>query len=260
MAGINQMGRQVDVRVLSCEQRGEAENRLYYEMNVDFYDTNGEVLVRTMMGSKPYMPGTIVRCRYLEQKGILLEEMTPEVQKKSKNNILLFFIIFLIFVGIVAAAIWGMMTGKELSNGTEQLVGYFISILFIAIGIFGIYKKIIKKQQAQDMILLPGVQVDYSVSESTTGSDDSMLTTEVYHPIYEYVWGGERYRIQGRVGSSGKKYRNIGRKVHILLNPHTGKAVCQEDEKTMDNLFIVFGVIGIILFALLMALSLGVLS
>lgn len=261
MAGINQMGRQVDVRVLSCEQRGESENKLYYEMKVDFYDTNGEVLVRTMMSGKPYMPGTMIRCRYLEQKGLLLEEMTPEVQKKSKNNLLLFFIIFLIFVGIVAAAIWGMMTGKELSNGTERLIGYFISILFMAVGISGIYKKIEKKQRVQDMILLPGVQVDYTVSESLDHWEDgSVRTTEVYNPIYEYVWEGERRRIQGSVGASGKKYKAIGRNVHILLNPYTGKAVCQEDEKSMENWFLIFGVIGLILFILLMALSLGILS
>lgn len=260
MAGINQMGRQVDARVLSCEQRGEAENRLYYEIKVDFYDTNGEVLVRTMLSGKPYMPGTMIRCRYLEQKGLLLEEMTPEVQKKSKRNLLLFFIIFLIFVGIAAAVIWGRMTGKELSNGIERLIGYFISILFMAVGISGIYKKIEKKQKVQDMILLPGVQVDYTVSESTHWDNDSLITTEVYHPIYEYVWAGERQRIQGPVGASGKKYKTIGRKVHILLNPHTGKAVCQEDEKKMENWFLIFGVIGLILFVLLMALSLGVLS
>lgn len=261
MAGINQMGRQVDVRVLSCEQRGEEENKLYYELKVEFYDTNGEVLVRTMQSVKKYMPGTMIHCRYLEQKGLLLEEMTPEVHKKSRNNLLLFFIILIIFIGIVAAAIWGMMTGKELSNGTERLIGYFVSILFMAVGIYGIYKKIVKKQRVQDMILLPGVQVDYTMIEGMDyWSDGQVRTTERYNPVYEFVWRGERRRIQGAVGSSGKKYRTIGRKVHILLNPHTGKAVCQEDEKSMENWFIILGVIGLILLALLMALSLGILS
>lgn len=254
MAGINQMGRHVDVRVLSCEQRGEEENRLYYEVKVDFYDTNGEVLVRTMMSGKPYVPGTMIRCRYLEEKGLLLEELTPEVQKKSRNNVLLFFIFFLIFVGIVAAVIWGRVTGKELSDGSERLIGYFISIVFMAVGIYGICKKMKKKQMLQGMILLPGVQVDYTVSESMDHWEDGLVrTTEYYNPIYEYVWEGERRRIQGSVGSSGKKYRAIGRKVHILLNPHTGKAVCQEDEKTKDNWFLVFGVIGLLLFVLLLA-------
>lgn len=261
MAGIDQMGKQVDVKVLSCEQKGEAENRLYYEMKVEFCDADGEVLVRTMLSGKKHMPGTMIRCRYLEQKGLLLEEMAPEIQKKSKNNLLLFLVFFLIFAGIAAAAIWGIMTEKELSNGTERLIGYFVSILFMAVGIFGIYQKSVKKQRIQDMISLPGVQVDYTVSESTDyWSDGQTRTVERYNPIYEYVWEGERRRIQGAVGSSGKKYRTIGRKVHILLNPHTGKAICQEDEKTMGNWFLIFGAIGLILLALLLSLSSGVLS
>lgn len=147
------------------------------------------------------------------------------------------------------------MTGKELSNGTERLIGYFISILFMAVGIFGIYQKTKKPQKVQDMILLPGVQVDYTVTESEHWDGDTLLTAEVYYPVYEYVWEGERRRFQSPAGASRKKYKTIGRKVHILFNPHTGKAVCQEDEKTMENWFLIFGVIGLILFALLTALS-----
>lgn len=134
---------------------------------------------------------------------------------------------------------------------------YLISIVFMAVGAFGIYSKIQMKQKLQDMILLPGIQVDYTISQNT---DSEGRTVLYYKPVYEYEWGGERRRITGPVGSSGKRYRAIGKKVHIFVDPHTERAVCQEDEKTKVNVYLLFGIIGLVVFVLLLAQSFGVLS
>ena len=62
------------------------------------------------------------------------------------------------------------------------------------------------------------------------------------------------------IGSSGEKYRTIGRRVHILVDPQTGKVICQEDEKTAGHLYLLFGIVGLGVFVLMLALSFGILS
>lgn len=244
-------GRSVEVRVLSCEQKGENQNRLYYEMQVDFYDANGEVLARTMQSAKKYMPGEMIRCRYLEQTGLLFEEMTPEVKKKSMNNILLFLVLVIIFVGIVVA----VMVNGGVPKEADILIVYGISILFMLTGVYGILHKNRTRQEMQNMISLPGMQVDYTITQNR-----KRMGKRIYHPIYEYEWGGERRRIGSHVGGSRQKYCSIGRKVHIFVDPHTGKALCAEDTKTSENMFLGFGIIGIVVFLLLLGRSFGVLS
>lgn len=194
------------------------------------------------------MPGEVIQCRYLEKAGLLLEETTPEMRKKTRNSALLFLVIFLVIAGIVAAVV----LAGGLPEGSNVSFGYLISILFMAVGVFGIYKKNKIKEKEHSMILLPGMQADYTVSQSTGEEGRTLL---IYRPVYEYEWGGERRRIVGPVGSSGKKYRTIGRKVHILVDPHTGKAVCREDEMTAGNVYFLFGIIGLLVFILVLVIS-----
>ena len=244
-------GRQVEVRVLSCEQKGEDQNRLYYEMQVDFNGTNGEVLVRTMRSVKKYVSGEMIRCRYMEQTGLLFEEMAPAVKKKSMNNILLFLILVVIFVGITVAVMINGGVPKEANIS----IAYGISVLFMVAGVCGVYQKNRMKQEMQSMISLPGMQVDYTITRAT---ENRMM--KIYTPVYEYEWGGERRRIGSPMGGSRRKYRSIGRRVNILVDPHTGKAICEEDTKAGGNLFIGFGIVGIAVFLLLLGVSFGVLS
>ena len=253
----NQKGRQVDVRVLSCEQKMpmNRNNTRIYEVKVDFYGSNGEILVRTLQSAISYMPGDMIRCRYMEKTGLLMPEMTPEEQAKTRKSILIFLIIFLFFIGIVAI-IWGSNTGKELPKETVRLWGYFISILFMAVSVFGIYKNNRTKQKMHDMISLPGIQVDYTIHKGR----NSDHYADIFNPIYEYEWGGEKKRLYSSIGSSGEKYRTIGRRVHILVDPQTGKAICQEDEKTAGYLYLLFGIVGLGVFVLMLALSFGILS
>ncbi len=102
-------GRQVDVRVLSCEEkisidREAHETTDYYEITIDFYDLNGETLVKTIPSAKPYVPGDVIRCRYVDKTGLLMPESSPELQAGVKHTVLVFVIFFVVFMGIVAAA------------------------------------------------------------------------------------------------------------------------------------------------------------
>lgn len=255
-------GRQVDVRVLSCEQKADVDEEAgeivgCYEVTVDFYDLNGKVLVKTIQSEKQYMVGDVIRCSYLDKTGTLFPETAFALQEGVKHGVVVFVIFFLVFMGVVAAILWGMQHVSEQSEGAVALVfGYFISIVFIAVGILGIHKKVKRLQDANNMLMYTGVLVDYTEEISTDSDGD---TQKVYHPIYEYDWGGEKRRLFGNAGSSGKKYRTIGRQVHILVNPKTGEAICREDENANEGAAVAFGVIGVAVFALMLALSLGVL-
>ena len=254
-------GRQVDVRVLSCEEKisidGEAhETTDYYEITVDFYDLNGATLVKTLPSAKPYVPGDVIRCRYVDKTGLLLPESSPELQAGLKRAVLGFVIFFFVFIGIVAAMLWGMQGLKDPSENATIVFGYFISVLFMAVGVLGIYKKVKRSQNAHNMLSFLGVQVDYTVG---TSKDSEGTETDIYYPVYEYDWGGEKRRLSSNIGSSGKKYRTIGRQVQILVNPQTREAICKEDEKAGDVIFLIFGIVGLATLALMLALSFGIL-
>lgn len=249
-------GRQVDVRVLSCEEKvlRNGETAGYYELTVDFYDLKGEVIVKTLPSATPYMAGDVIRCRYLDKTGTLLSQGATELQAGARRAALVFVIITVAIIGILAVILWAVRNVGELPNGVALLSGYFIGIVFTAVGVIGLHKKIKRAQDAKNMFSLTGVQVDYTVGRST---DSDGSTTKVYYPIYEYDWGGERRRLSSNIGASGKKYRTIGRQVHILVNPQTGDAYCQEDAKAGDGIVLLFGFVGILAIGIMLAISFG---
>ncbi|MDE6210156.1 MAG: hypothetical protein K2M73_10865 [Lachnospiraceae bacterium] len=247
--------RPVYARVISCEQKIiKHSTDTIYEVTADFYDSNGETIVKAFQSKKEYIPDDVIRCRYLEKKGVLMEEVSPEAQNKNKKFFFLFFAVLIIFIGTIAVEICIYNTGRaETGIDSPYILGYILSIAFIAVGVFGIFKKHKMEQNLHNMISLTGIQVDYKISKST----HNHRSQSIYTPIYEYDWGGEKKRFCGPLGSSGKKYSTIGRMVHILVNPQTGDAVCQEDEKSSFLFSLFFGIIGIACLALMIALSFG---
>ena len=137
-----------------------------------------------------------------------------------------------------------------MSDETILIYTDFVSILFMAIGIFGIYKKIKFSKSIQTMHKITGVLVDYDVVQKR---DDDNLMVDIYFPIYEYEWGGVKKRLNSTTSGSIK----IGRKVHILVDPQTEKAICLEDIKRSDIVFPIFGVIGVVTFVLVLLKATG---
>lgn len=256
-------GRQVDARVLSCEKRmdededEEEEATDRYEVTVDFYGINGEVLVKTLQSEKPYTEGDVIRCCYLDKSDRLYPGTARELLAELKHRTVVFFIFFVVFMGIAAAILWGISHVNEKPELALLAFGYVISILFMAVGTLGIYKKVKMLRNIHSMHSVTGVLVDYTEDGST---DNDEIARKVYHSVYEYDWGGETRRLSGTMGISEKKDRAIGSRVHILLNPQTGEAICREDEKTGERVAFVFGIIGVAVFALMLALSFGVLA
>ena len=127
----------------------------------------------------------------------------------------------------------------------------FVCILFMGVGILGIHKKIKFSKSIQTMHKLTGVLVDYTVSQKRDEDNDMI---DYYFPIYEYEWGGEKKRLKSNTSGSIK----IGRKVHILVDPQTEKAICMEEEKSSNSFLMLFGVIGVIVFILVLMKAAGI--
>lgn len=127
----------------------------------------------------------------------------------------------------------------------------FVCILFMGVGILGIYRKVKFSERIRTMHTIIGVLADYNEIEKRD-EDNDIVTS--YFPIYEYEYGGETRRLESTTSSRMKK----GRKVHILVDPQTEKAICLEGEKESNSLLLIFGGIGVIVFVLVLLKAAGV--
>lgn len=254
-AYVARKGRQVDVRVLSCEKKTD-EGESYYNVTVDFYDLKGESIVKTVISEKRYEDGEVIRCRYLDKKGFLQLETGADLKREYFKFSIVFGFIIAVFL-FMLLVMWWTWNEEELPGAFKAGFGYFIGIIFMLLGILGIRQKISLARDKRNMQIRQGVLVDFTVEHSSNEDGDDI---EACYPIYEYEWAGDKRQLIGQMNSDSKKHRALGRKVHILVEPQTGRAVCEEDEKVAGNLLLAFGVIGVIVFAIMLAISFGILS
>lgn len=248
--------RRVDARVLSCEEilmtERDGNKFSYYLVTVDFYG-DGEVIVKTFKSKKRYREGEIIPSQYLDKKDRLWSEL--DIAAKNRNRVQLLKIVGFLAVFLIAVLVIAYM--KFFDYRTDQLktlFGYFISIVFIGIGIYGISAKLRLKKYGDNMKVIDGTQVDYYIVPGRDFDDPSD-----YYPIYEFELNGKLQRYRSNIGGSVRKYRSIGRKVHILIDHETGKIMCKEDEKSADMMYILFGVIGVLVLCFMLAGSFGLL-
>ena len=134
-----------------------------------------------------------------------------------------------------------------------EYFGFFISFAFMAVGILGIHKKIKFSKSIQSMHKVPGVIVDTHVVQQ---HDEENTLQDVHFPVYEYDWGGVKKRLDG---TSNALRIKIGRRVHILIDPQTEKAICMEEQKASDGLLLIFGFIGVLTLIMMLMLVTGIL-
>lgn len=251
-------GRQVDARVLSCETKlitdRDGNQFSYYLVTVDFYGLNGDTIVKTVKSKKSYEEGDIIRSTYLDKNEQLWLD-SDSIAKNGKSSKLIMLIGFLaallVFVIIV---IYMNSSEEDQTNKLKIIFGYAISIVFIGIGIMGFKKTTGSKKAPNNMQIVDGTQVDYYTVRGRTFDEPN-----TYYPIYEFELMGKVYRHQSNVGSSRNKHRSIGRKVHMLINTETGKIMCKEDEQTKNSTYLLFGVIGVLVLCIMLAISFGIL-
>lgn len=72
----------------------------------------------------------------------------------------------------------------------------FVCILFMGVGILGIYRKVKFSERIRTMHTIIGVLVDYNEIEKRDADNDIVTS---YFPIYEYEWGGETRLLRAAV-------------------------------------------------------------
>ena len=142
-----------------------------------------------------------------------------------------------------------------MSDGVILVFTAFVSLLFILVGILGIYRKTKFMKSITAMHMVDGMIADHTVSQVL---DEDRDVRDVYSPVYEYEWKGVKKRLKGTVSVSVAK-NPVGKKVHILVDPKTETAVCLEEKKNEEAALLVFGVIGVLVFILVILSAIGVL-
>lgn len=246
-------GRVVDARVVSCiEQRMKIgdEETAYYAVTIDFYGLNGETIVKEIKSEKPYEAGDVIRMRYLDKQDRYMLDADNIVKEGNVKGPL---IIIAVCVLILAMIVFFDLVSDAEGNFPDWVLqgfGYFIALLFMGIGVVGIRQKLQLHKDREELEKVEGILVDYTRKKDEDGAASCF-------PIYEYTWRGETARHKSKVGGSGKKYRKIGRRVQMLCNPRTKVVKCREEEEDSSRVFLIFGTVGLFVFCILLACSLG---
>lgn len=250
-------GRVVDARVLSCtEHRARDEEGreeiAYYTVKMDFYGLNGETVFKEFKSEKPYAEGDVIRMRYLDKTGRYMVDADKTVKSGSNKGALLVIVVCVLILAMIV--FFDIVTDAEgnMPDWVLQGVGYFISLLFMGIGVVGIRQKLQLYKERDELEKVEGVLVDYTRKKDEDGAASCF-------PIFEYTWRGETARHKSKLGGSSKKYRKIGRRVQMLCNPRTKVVKCKEEEEDGSRVFMIFGAIGLFIFCILLAISFGLL-
>lgn len=243
-------GRLVDARVISCEKktkviRGADQTVHYYDVKVDFYGLNGETIEKTLKREAPLEEGEVIRSRYLDKRDLLFTDADKNLKSGNRKGLWLFFSLCLFILLTCIAFTYASKWGEGATDAVAYGFGYFISAMFVLVGILGIKRKLSYRKRIYAMQEIEGVQIDYQVKRGSVDDPDT------YTPVYQYFYMGEPQILVGSMSSNAKKYRTIGRKVKMLRDCETGEVVCKEDLKSVNNFMIFFGIAGIGLFCLL---------
>lgn len=84
-------------------------------------------------------------------------------------------------------------------------------------------------------------------------------SSEMFHPIFEYSVGDQKYVKESKFGTTSQKYE-IGQEVEIYYNPDNGDQYYVAGENTQKKLGIIFTIAGVIVLivAILGAIVLGI--
>ncbi|MBE5948855.1 MAG: hypothetical protein E7261_07495 [Lachnospiraceae bacterium] len=217
-----------------------------YEVTFEIPTSYG-VTYKTIKDEKSYNVGDTVEIFYDAEadKVELAKNVSP---KDSKGPLLIIGFGAMICALIVAS---GMANrSPEFSDKFMLFFSYLIAIVFIiAGGYISVIQPTRRKKNMSDCHTVPGKIIDFRRERS----DDSY----VYRPIYGFYHDYQDMSIEGKVAGNGRKYRQIGRKVTIVINDVTDEIYCLEDSDDGKKMGFVFLVIGVLLLGFLVARDFG---
>ncbi|MDE6640554.1 MAG: hypothetical protein K2K63_08530 [Acetatifactor sp.] len=139
--------------------------------------------------------------------------------------------------------------------GAGLIFWRIVSILFMAVGILGIIKKVKRLKSIRGMHKTIGRLVEYNVGPERDEDD-----FDLFYPVYEYKWEGKKRLFYSKAGVLGYQCHTRGKRVHIIIDPQTKKVTCLEDKKSYDSKLLIFGVIGVFALVLTLMIETGMLS
>lgn len=246
-------GRKVDARVIRCEQLSTKvgqQSAFFYQVTVEFLARDGQLIEKTFQSQTPVEEESVVESRYIDKSERFLWDADHVMKSADTRSAGVGLLCILGFIVLLAGVAIFSDDAGNLPGWFAMAFGYVISILFMGVGFGGLFTQHRRERNKHNQQVIPGCVVDYA-----TESDTDSIT---YYPIYEYEIMGMKYRMQSKLGTSSKKRCTIGRRVQMIRDFETGEVVCKEDEKGSCAINMAFGVIGIIVFVLLLCASMGV--
>lgn len=249
-------GRQVDARVISCVKKSlklGGQTGTYYEITVDFYGLDGQTIQRAFKSDQPVEEGEVIRSRYIDKTGFFLWDADKDARNKKNQGGIWFVIGFaLLMLALIISILVLQDENGNLPHWYETGLAYGTCILFMGVSAFDLQKRIRRSQNKHNHQIIPGYVVDYIRKRD----DDKYL----YCPIYEYEVQGVKYQQESKVSSTSTNRCTIGRKVQMVRDCETGAVFCKEDEKTGSRITLALGIVGLVVFLMLLGTDAGVLQ
>lgn len=236
---MNKLGR-TQARVENCQPSSMeilSKQIPCYEVTFEIYTPHG-VVYKSMKDSENYEIGQEIEVFYDAQKDkIELPKNVSPANSKGPYAIIGFGAIFVLVPILYGIGVYS----ATFSEGITKLFIYSLALLFVVVGVnVAIIKPRKRKKAMVDCYKVQGTLVDFITKRSKKDG-------HLYTPIYSFYYNGQDMHMTGNVSGNSSKYRQIGRRVTIVINTATGEKYCLEDMDTGRKIGFLFLSIGVIL-------------
>ncbi len=204
------------------------------------------VVNKTIMDNGKYSIGDTVELFYDYEKDYIEfpKNISPE---GSKGPYLI-----IAFGAAISCLVAFLEIGKRSAAVNDALMTFLSYFSTFALIGSGIYLSVIKPMRRKRAMIhcrtVQGTQVDFIKEKHGSKRKGYRV---VYKPIYEFVDRGEVVRIEGELGDSTSRFRQIGRVVTIVINDENGEKYCLEDMAGIRKVAGFITVVGVLVLVIL---------
>lgn len=242
-------GIRVDALLVSSEKRSRQQNGreiVFYE-NTFRLDLPEGVLLKTLTEDQPRPEGDCVRGYYLKSG-----DRFRKASEAEKDQGKVYRILYL--AGgcwcLLVLLIWRLQSAPAGAGALIRLFAYGFALVFLGVGAYLCFFRAARRNRERpDTHIVRAAQVDTVESADSDG-------TITYFPVLEYEVYGEARRYQSHFGGTSAKYRQIGRRVDLVINDRTGEIYSLEEQRGTLLLGVIFLLVGLAAGGAVLALEL----
>ena len=120
-------------------------------------------------------------------------------------------------------------------------MNYLLFVIGVAVLVFGVVKLIKSFKLSKNGIKMEAEIIEVRKKrESSTDSEGYSSTTDMYYPVYKYIYEGKEYSKESNVGVSRSRKYKVGEKMNIVF---MGDDPQNAEVKSLLSLWIMPGVI-----------------